>query len=375
MAIKPDDYLLVGRNNTSYQVKFSDSGISQNDDYVMKTGDTMTGDLTLKTSDSEKFMRLKSGRYMNSPTESFGLILDLTDANTYHHKFKILTRTDREALILYDDGTPRFKVNGALTVKGYGDQASDIFNVFDKDDNKLFNISKSGNIYSKSIRFNKDDGEYLKFYSSAGGTEICRFYRFNSSETRWEVKTGNTFKYVANSQQAFKITAPSDSSSNPTVKLHFLDDPSADGDAVNLKYLNDKTALYLPLAGGRLTGNVYGSMQFKSTRNAGNCFEVKPDDVTVRCALTHEGRIDITMATRTNAAIRTIGSINVKANNQSIGGNNSFIAHQDYVRNYTSISHNKDCATKEYVDNKVASGTGPTLEYTITKSGSTYYIS
>ena len=114
MAIKPDDYLLVGRNNTSYQVKFSDSGITQNDDFVLKTGDTMTGNLTLKSSDSEKFIRLISGRYMNSPNESFGLILDLTDANTYHHKFKIHTRADREAFNLYDDGTPRFLLNGEL---------------------------------------------------------------------------------------------------------------------------------------------------------------------------------------------------------------------------------------------------------------------
>ena len=50
------------------------------------------------------------------------------------------------------------------------------------------------------------------------------------------------------------------------------------------------------------------------------------------------GRIDITLSDPSNAAIRTMGSINVKADNQEIGGGNNFIAHKDYVRVYSTPS-------------------------------------
>ena len=43
------------------------------------------------------------------------------------------------------------------------------------------------------------------------------------------------------------------------------------------------------------------------------------------------GRVDITLPDPALAAIRAIGSINVKADGQQIGGSNSFIHHKDYV--------------------------------------------
>ena len=62
------------------------------------------------------------------------------------------------------------------------------------------------------------------------------------------------------------------------------------------------------------------------------------------------GRLDIEMETDTAAAIRTIGTINVKANGETIGGANNFVAHKDYVRVWSTPSDPKDVATKAYVD-------------------------
>lgn len=375
MAIRPDDYLVVGRGDTSYYVKFEDSGITQNANYVLKTGDTMTGPLSFEGNTTDTFSRIRSVRYDTTVSEEYGLILDLTDGNTYRHSFKVLTRADHEALKLYDDGTPRFTINGALRVNAFGDKANSTLEIFDESNTQAFRVGRTGVIYSKGINFNKGGADFFKLYTGDGNTTTNRVYRFSNSETRWEVKNDQALKFVGNDSQVIKLSTGADSTSDPQLRLHYLVDPIGEGDAVNLRTLESKVGEYLPLSGGVLTGNVSGNMQFKSTRSTGNCFEVKPDNVTVRCALTNSGRIDITMGTRTSAAIRTIGSINVKAPGQGIGDGNSFIAHQDYVRNYTDVSDAKDCATKEYVDAQVAAGGGANVEYVITKTGNTYYVS
>ena len=66
------------------------------------------------------------------------------------------------------------------------------------------------------------------------------------------------------------------------------------------------------------------------------------------------GRIDIEMADPGLAAIRTIGSINVKADNQEIGGGNNFIARKDYVRVFSTPSEPNDVVTKTYLDDNFA---------------------
>ena len=63
------------------------------------------------------------------------------------------------------------------------------------------------------------------------------------------------------------------------------------------------------------------------------------------------GRLDITLwITTSNAAIRTLGSINVKADGQQIGGDNNFIAHKDYVRVYSTPVAGDDVVNKSYAD-------------------------
>ena len=48
MAIQNTDKLLIGRGDTSYYVTFDNSGIAKSSDFVLKSGDEMTGTLTIK---------------------------------------------------------------------------------------------------------------------------------------------------------------------------------------------------------------------------------------------------------------------------------------------------------------------------------------
>ena len=66
------------------------------------------------------------------------------------------------------------------------------------------------------------------------------------------------------------------------------------------------------------------------------------------------GRIDITLSDPALAAIRTIGSINVKADGQQLGQTNNFIAHKDYVRVYSTPSGPQDVVNKEYAEGHFA---------------------
>ena len=99
----------------------------------------------------------------------------------------------------------------------------------------------------------------------------------------------------------------------------------------------------------------------KSTRNSGFAFEVKPEDGTTRGSWSSTGRIDISLASPGNAAIRTQGSINVKKKGQSIDGDNIFVAGQDRVT-YTGPQDQDNClATKKFVLDNAGSGGGVEL--------------
>ena len=112
--------------------------------------------------------------------------------------------------------------------------------------------------------------------------------------------------------------------------LYHVKDPSGAGHerwAANKGYVDDQIAAipsvdlddYLPLVGGDMTG-----------------------------------RIDITLSEPSNAAIRTIGSINVKSDGQQLGQANNFIAHKDYVRVYSTPSGPQDVVNKEYAEGHFA---------------------
>ena len=94
----------------------------------------------------------------------------------------------------------------------------------------------------------------------------------------------------------------------------------------------------------------------KSTRESGYAFEVKPEDSITRGSWSTTGRIDIELANAGNAAIRTVGSINVKKRGEAIDGLNMFSASIDRVT-YTGPQDQDTCvATKKYVDDKTAAG-------------------
>ena len=111
--------------------------------------------------------------------------------------------------------------------------------------------------------------------------------------------------------------------------LYNVADPSDGNDAwaANKGYVDNVVADYLPLTGGDLTD-----------------------------------KIDITLDSPENAAIRTIGSINVKADGEMIGGSNNFIAHKDYVRVYSTPSGPQDVVNKSYAEGHFAA-TGHTHDY------------
>ena len=140
----------------------------------------------------------------------------------------------------------------------------------------------------------------------------------------------------------WKIIQPNQDGNNRTfvdiydgeMHLYNVADPTngADGWAVNKGYVDTLFSSsgggsYLPLTGGDLTG-----------------------------------KIDITIDSPGNAAIRTIGSINVKGDGQGIGGSNNFIAHKDYVRVYSTPSSPQDVVNKEYAEGHFAA-TGHTHDY------------
>ena len=94
----------------------------------------------------------------------------------------------------------------------------------------------------------------------------------------------------------------------------------------------------------------------KSTRESGFAFEVKPEDSITRGSWSSTGRIDIELANAGNAAIRTVGSINVKKRGEAIDGTNIFSASIDRAT-YNGPQDQDYClATKKYVDDHAGGG-------------------
>lgn len=142
-------------------------------------------------------------------------------------------------------------------------------------------------------------------------------------------------------------------------------DPVDPQDTVTLSHLQSE---YLKLTGGSLTGILESNAIIKSTRGSGFAFEVKPDDAVTRGSWHNTGRIDITLDNAGGAAIRTIGSINVKKAGEAIDGDNIFTAGNSGVVYYGPITSKEHIATKEYVDSAL---TGGSIVFTV-ESGILY---
>ena len=162
----------------------------------------------------------------------------------------------------------------------------------------------------------------------------------------------------------------SETDNQPELVLKYLKDPTDDDHAVTLGYLNTKIEEindliedsiddipledYLPLTGGVMRGQITTNSLIKSTRGSYSALEIKPNDSEIRATWNTNGRIDITMASESNAAIRTVGAINVKKTGVTdMGGANNFSARHDYVRYYGQQSNNDDLATVKYVTDRI----------------------
>ena len=99
---------------TKNYVDTSIANLNFTGDYVPLTGGTMSGDLSFKRNDVS-FETIESLRPVAYPgSGKFGLKIDISDGNTYHHQLKVISRGNRDALLLYDDGTPEWALYGRV---------------------------------------------------------------------------------------------------------------------------------------------------------------------------------------------------------------------------------------------------------------------
>ncbi|MEC8738058.1 MAG: hypothetical protein VXX91_07495, partial [Planctomycetota bacterium] len=161
-----------------------------------------------------------------------------------------------------------------------------------------------------------------------------------------------------NAKAAFKVWTDGTVQAGNSASEAFM--ASADNDVVTKKFLDQQTSSlnFIPLSGSNdITGQLTTNSLIKTTRDGGGAFEIKPNNSgDARGVWYTTGRLDIQMEDQGAAAIRVIGSINVKKTDQRIGDNNIFTARHDYVRYYGPQSNNDDLATVKYVRDNAGGG-------------------
>ena len=192
----------------------------------------------------------------------------------------------------------------------------------------------------------KSDGNTLISTATAGELGLYHIKDPSDGNAEWAATKGyvdDNFINIAGQTdldpQVFKIRQPNLDGAfrsfinihNGEMNLYNVVTPSGSGHekwAANKEYVDAEIASisssvnlddYLPLVGGDMTG-----------------------------------RIDITLPDPDLAAIRTVGSINVKSDGQQLGQANNFIAHKDYVRVYSTPSGPQDVVNKEYAEGHFA---------------------
>ena len=113
-------------------------------------------------------------------------------------------------------------------------------------------------------------------------------------------------------------------------------------------------------------GKYTGSGLIKSIRNTGYAFEVKPNDATTISYLHTDGRFqfggkgtitgNLDITTASSEGVRVLGSFKVKAENQTIGGNNVFEMFPDKGTYNGLITQDKHLVNKKYVDDHAGGG-------------------
>ena len=238
---------------------------------------------------------------------------------------------------------PDTDLSGYLTKEGQQDLDSDVWkvrqpnsegafrsfiNIHDGEMN-LYNVVTPTGSSNEKWAANKEYAD--KKVAKTGGT-MTGDLNLDGADRAINIENGNRFRLKAKDAdgdgrtfvdiQTTDHDGPEAQDAGYRIRIYHLADPTSAYHAANMKYVDDAIASidtninldnYLPLVGGDLTG-----------------------------------RVDITLSDPALAAIRTIGSINVKADGQQIGGSNSFIAHKDYVRVYATPVNVADVVNREW---------------------------
>ena len=122
----------------------------------------------------------------------------------------------------------------------------------------------------------------------------------------------------------------------------------------------EAAATYLPLSGGRLTGNLLSNALYKTTRNTGYAFQVRPNDGDTSAFIHTDGHGSFTNRVE-------VDGVNLSKEGHShawssITGKPSTYPPENHSHNYALSNHNHDSS---YVKGN----------YTITKSNGNFYIS
>lgn len=128
----------------------------------------------------------------------------------------------------------------------------------------------------------------------------------------------------------------------------------------NISFLRLKDTIgepYLPLTGGTLTGTLTGQL-FKSTRNTGFAFEVKPDNVTSHAYIHTSGKFVLKPTDTGNDTILGVYPTGLDANNGKaafrVNANGKVKAGHSPSEAFIA-SEDNDIVTKKYFDNNQSS--------------------
>ena len=269
-------------------------------------------------------------------------------------------------------------------------------------------IKKSGDTVTGPLNFTTQSS-VLEISGDTGS--VLRRYIKVRGNNQFEI-LGYPGQDNSGSRTCFKLEQRNGQS--PKLTLNYIEDPTANGHAVNLRYANNN---FLKLSGGSVTGNVtfqnkslffhdsdgneVGKIantgffkttdMFRADRTAdANCFEARRNGTTNAYIKStgyasfkgsqFSGAMDVTTS---GNGLRVLGEFKVKATGQSLTGNNSceitgngldmskrIQMNGQRIQGVANAQSNTDAVNRQYADGRYTQGA-----YTITKSGGNFYIS
>ena len=269
-------------------------------------------------------------------------------------------------------------------------------------------VKKSGDTLTGPLNFTTQSS--ILEISGDTGSVLRRYIKVRGNN-QFEI-LGYPGQDNSGSRTCFKLEQKA--GDTPKLTLNYIEDPTANGHAVNLRYANNN---YLKLSGGTLTGNinldnksvfwkdsdgnevakitntgfVKTTDMFRADRTAdANTFESRRNGTTNAYIKStgfasfkgsqFNGSMDITTS---GNGMRVLGDFKVKKSNQGLTGTNSFEVSGSSIKAYTSLlmndnriqnvanaNNDTDALNRRYADGRYTRGA-----YTISKSGGNFYIS